>query len=91
MPEPIILKTRRTVIQESVIARLEDAIRAAKKGQYACIAIAAVNQDGSIVTSWSQSDVFARLLGSVARLQFKLNDETEMVEVAQEDDDGPSA
>ncbi len=88
MVEPIVLKTRAVQTQESTIARLKDALKAAENGELIGVGVAGVCKDGSCWTSWSQIDDFARLLGSVTRLQYRMNAEQDFHSVEIEDDDG---
>lgn len=67
------LKTRPIVVNEDVILRLEEALIQAREGKIAAVAIAVVHSDGAISRSWSESDNFALLLGSVARTLHALN------------------
>lgn len=67
------LKTRPAEVNESVIARLEEALTEAREGKIACVALAFMNQDGSIGSSWSETDNFPVLLGSIARLMHRIN------------------
>lgn len=71
------LKTRPVAISETVIARLEEMLEEAKSGKIISVAIAAVENDGSISSSWSGTDDFPRLLGSIARLQHRINIKTD--------------
>jgi hypothetical protein len=73
MAEIVELKTRPKAAEESVLERLRDTIKWAEEGEITAIAIAVVNKDGSIGTSWSQTEDAGRLLGSIARLQFRFN------------------
>jgi hypothetical protein len=67
------LKTRPVLVNESVVARLEEVLAEARAGKIASVAIAGVESDGSIVSAWSETDDFGKLLGAVARLQFRIN------------------
>lgn len=71
------IKTRPVAIVETVIARLEEMLEEARNGKIIAIAIAAVEIDGSISSSWSGSDDFPRLLGSIARMQHRINIKTD--------------
>lgn len=67
------LKTRPAAINEDVIARLEGILAEARDGKIVAVAIAGVEFDGTIISSWSESDRFGSLLGAVARLLHRLN------------------
>jgi hypothetical protein len=66
-------KSRPAIVHDSVIERLEEMLKDAREGKIASVALAAVNHDGAVVQSWSETDDFARLLGAVARLQYRIN------------------
>jgi hypothetical protein len=67
------LKTRPAAISESVVARLEEVLAEARSGKIVSVAIAGVEVDGGIVSAWSETDDFGKLLGAVARLEFRIN------------------
>jgi hypothetical protein len=67
------IKTRPAAIHESVVDRLEEALERARAGEVASVALAFVSSDGSTWCSWSETDDFARQLGSIARLQHRMN------------------
>jgi hypothetical protein len=67
------LKTRPAEINASVIARLEEVLAEAREGKIAAVAIAGVYSDGSTAQVWSQTDDFGKLLGAVARLEYRIN------------------
>lgn len=73
MADIVELKTRPAQAQESVVSVLESLLEAAKKGEIACVAVAGVDMDGSLRTSWSTTENAGTLLGSIARLQFRYN------------------
>lgn len=73
MTNVVELKTRPAEINESVVARIEEILAKAKQGEITAVAIAGVDLDGSISCSWSETDDFGRLLGSVARLLHRIN------------------
>lgn len=73
MKNVVELKTRPKEIVESVIARLEEALERAREGEIVALAIATIEKDGSTGCSWSETDDFGRLLGSIARLQYRIN------------------
>ena len=68
------LKTRPIKVNEDVVARLEEALAQAREGNIAAVGIAVVHSDGAISRSWSESDSFGLLLGSVSRLLHTLNE-----------------
>jgi hypothetical protein len=72
MVEVVDLKTRKHAIDETVIARLEEGLEAARAGSVTAVAIAYVTPDGSTWCSWSSSDKFTEQLGAVARLQHRM-------------------
>jgi len=80
------LKTRPKHVQETVVARLEDALKMAKDGRLKSVAIAAVGSDDSVWTSWSETDNFAMMLGAVSRLSYRIN-ETQEVTLVREGDE----
>lgn len=67
------LKTRPAAVNESVVARLEEVLAEARAGKVVGVAIASLHADGSIGSAWSEVDSFSGLLGSVARLQYRIN------------------
>ena len=66
------IETRRDVINKDVVATIKEALELAEQGKLKAVAIAMVEADGSTTASWSSSDVFGALTGSVARLQHRL-------------------
>jgi hypothetical protein len=77
-------KSRPAIVHESIVDRLEEMLKDAREGKLASVALAAVNQDGSVVQSWSETDDFARLLGAVARLQYRINVRQDTAQVADD-------
>lgn len=73
MSNLIELKTRPAVISDTVIARLEEVLADARAGKIVSVAIAGVEADGTIVSAWSETDDFGRLLGAVSRLEHRIN------------------
>lgn len=67
------LKTRTNVVKESIIERLEELLAAAHDGKLTSFAVAGVDDEGCIVTSWSLSDDSAKLLGAINRLNHLVN------------------
>jgi hypothetical protein len=67
------LKTRPAEVVATVIERLEEVLAEAREGKVVGVAIATINLDGSIGSMWSDTDQFPSLLGSVARLEYRLN------------------
>ena len=67
------LKTRPREVVDSVVMRLEEALKEAKEGKLSAVAIAAVESEGALITTWSETDDFGRLLGAIARLQHRIN------------------
>lgn len=67
------LTTRPTKVVHSVIERLEAALEQAKAGKISAIAIAVVMDDDAMNCAWSDSENVGLLVGSVARLQHRLN------------------
>lgn len=67
------LKPRPLQVQESVVARLEEVLADAREGKAVAVAIATINADGSIGSAWSETDDFGKLLGSVCRLEHRIN------------------
>lgn len=87
MVEPTVLKTRPTQVQETVIARLTAALKAAKKGELVTVGICGIARDGSVWSSWSETDDFAKLLGAVSRLGYRINATQDITIVEDEDGD----
>ena len=73
MSNVVEIKTRPVEVIESVITRLEEVLAEARAGKIVAVAIAGVDLDGSISCAWSESDDIGKLLGSVTRLQFRIN------------------
>jgi hypothetical protein len=73
MSNVVEIKTRPAEVVASVIARLEEVLAEAREGKIVAVAIAGVNLDGSISSAWSETDDFGKLLGSVARLEHRIN------------------
>lgn len=67
------LKTRPASINGDVIARLEGILADAREGKIVAVAIAGVERDGTIISSWAESDHFGALLGAISRLQHRIN------------------
>jgi len=68
-----VLAPRPAVIREEVVDLLEEALRDARAGNIASVAVAVVLADGMTVrTAHSRSDHHPALLGSVALLQDRL-------------------
>lgn len=67
------LKTRPKVVVESVIERLEEVLEKARAGEIQQIAIATVQLDGGVGSSWSEIENFGQIMGSVAGLQYRMN------------------
>jgi hypothetical protein len=67
------IKTRPAAVKASVIEHLEAALEKARAGDIVTVGIATVHLDGSIGCSWSETDDFGRLVGSVGRLQYRIN------------------
>ncbi len=57
---------------EDVIARIEEVLELARKGEFSSVAIASVYRDGSTGKSWSAAPSLSLLIGSVARMQAAL-------------------
>jgi len=74
MSKIVELKTRPAEVIASVIEHLEAALEKARSGDVVTVGIATVHRDGSVGCSWSETDDFGRLLGSVARLQHRINE-----------------
>ena len=68
------LKTRPRQVIDSVVMRLEEALKEAREGKITAVAIAAVDSEGALLTMWSETDDFGRLLGAIARLEYRVND-----------------
>jgi hypothetical protein len=68
------LKTRSAQVVASVVMRLEEVLQDAREGKISAVAIAAVETGGALITTWSETDDFGRLLGAVSRLEYRLND-----------------
>jgi Tfp pilus assembly ATPase PilU len=73
MSNVVEIKTRPASINESVVARLEEVLADAKAGKITSIAIAGLEVGGDIIAAWSETDDFGRLLGAIARLQYRIN------------------
>lgn len=73
MAEIVELKARPALVTASVIERLEEVLLEAREGKITGVAIATVQNDGSVGASWSETDNFPTLLGSIARLQHRIN------------------
>lgn len=58
---------------KSVVAALESALKAARNGEVASVAISIVYRSGVLGSKWSMGGQFARLLGAVQRTAHKLN------------------
>jgi alpha-beta hydrolase superfamily lysophospholipase len=67
------LKTRPAQVKADVVERLAELLEKATRGEIESVAIAAVETGGVLVSTWSQTDDFGRLLGAVARLEHRLN------------------
>lgn len=67
------LKPRPKQVVASVVETLEGMLERARAGDITGLAAATVNYDGSISSTWSETDNFPALLGSVARLEYRLN------------------
>lgn len=67
------LKTRPVEVVESVVERLESTLAMAREGKITSLAIAMVESGGETSCCWSETDDFGRLLGSIARLQHRMN------------------
>jgi hypothetical protein len=67
------LKTRPNQVIASVVERLEEVLKDAKEGKITAVAVAAIETGGAVLTSWSETDDFAALLGAVSRLLYRLN------------------
>ena len=67
------LKTRPIKVVDSVIERLETILKEAREGKISSLAIAVVDDEGAMNCCWSDSEDTGRLIGSVARLQHRLN------------------
>lgn len=61
-------------IGEDVIAKLEEVLERARKGELSSVAVAVVYRDGCSGQSWSQCPSLPALIGSVAKLKHKLLD-----------------
>lgn len=55
-----------------VIAKLEEALDFARKGQISSVGLAVVYRDGSTGTSWSQAPSVGLLIAAATRLQHRL-------------------
>ena len=64
---------RPAVVVASVVERLEEVLAAAREGKIVGVAIATIDLDGSIGAAWSETDNFPALLGSIARLEHRVN------------------
>ena len=51
----------------------EELLDAARSGKLVSVAIAGIDDDGCIVTACSETDDFARILGAIARLTYRVN------------------
>lgn len=69
------LKTRPAVVVASVIERLEEVLERARAGEISAVAIATVYSDGGAGCSWSETDNYWTMLGSISRLQHRMNAE----------------
>lgn len=69
------LKPRPLQVHESVVVRLEEVLERAREGKVVSVAIATLNADGSVGSAWSETDDFGKLLGSVCRLEHRINTE----------------
>jgi len=58
---------------DSVVRTLESALAEARKGRFASVAIAFVDRDGATSAGWSDTRTMSSLIGSVSRLEHKLN------------------
>ena len=67
------LKSRAAIVHDSVVKRLEELLEQARRGDLVMVAVAGVNADDELVQSWSESYDFGRMLGSIARLQHRMN------------------
>ena len=67
------LKTRPRQVIASVVQRLEEVLADAREGKISAVAIAAVESEGALITTWSETDDFGRLLGAIARLEYRIN------------------
>ncbi len=63
MPEPA---------GEDVIARLEEALEAARAGKVSSIALALVYRDGNTGSGWSYVQNWSLLIGAVTRMQARM-------------------
>lgn len=71
-PKVFVLETDRAACQASVVEVLEDALRAARAGEVASVALAIVAHSGAICTSRSDTEDVGRLLGAMALAQAHL-------------------
>jgi hypothetical protein len=54
------------------VAKLEEALERAKKGELSSVAFAVVYRDGTCGHGWSKAPSLSCLIGAVARLQYSL-------------------
>jgi glycogen debranching enzyme len=58
---------------EDVVELLEEALAQAKAGEFSSIAFAGVYRNGCTQQAWSSAPSVSLLLGSVSRLEYRLN------------------
>lgn len=73
MADIVKLETRSSQVVTSVVETLEEVLRQAREGEIISVAIAVVHNDRSIGTTWSETDEFPILLGSISRLEYRVN------------------
>lgn len=68
----VALATRKVEINQDVVNLLKDMLARAERGEFKGVAVVGIEQDGSSVTTSSQSECFQQLIGGLSILQFRM-------------------